>query len=378
MSRHYDLFIDGEWAKAGPGILPGGQPVQAGTWASIPQASETQVADAIAAARRAFERAGARPPASSAPSSCTGWPTCWTPTPPAWASWRAPTTARSSARPSSQMVFAARQYRFFAGYADKLWGKVIPLDQPDVFDFALREPHRRSGADHRLELADGPACQQARPRAGRRQLRGHQALRARLGDHAGIRQAGGAGGLSAGRRQRRHRRRARSARRCCRRRRIDQVSFTGSPGVGREIAADAGRLLTPVTLELGGKSPNIIFEDADFDQARSSARSRASSPPPARPASRAPACWCSGRVRRSRRSRWPSGPSGSGSATRRDPATEMGTAANEPQFNRILTVHRDRRDEGARLVAGGEPARGDGLGKGLFIEPTIFATSTTP
>jgi aldehyde dehydrogenase (NAD+) len=53
--------------------------------------------------------------------------------------------------------------------------------------------------------------------------------------------------------------------------RIDRVSFTGSPNVGRQIAAEAGRSLTPVTLELGGKSPNIIFEDADLEKATTGA-----------------------------------------------------------------------------------------------------------
>ena len=45
------------------------------------------------------------------------------------------------------------------------------------------------------------------------------------------------------------------------------MSFTGSPAVGREIAAMAGRNLRPVTLELGGKSPNVIFADADIASA---------------------------------------------------------------------------------------------------------------
>ncbi|MCE7795563.1 aldehyde dehydrogenase family protein [Sphingobium sufflavum] len=48
---------------------------------------------------------------------------------------------------------------------------------------------------------------------------------------------------------------------------MDKVSFTGSPAVGREIAAMAGPNLGPVTLELGGKSPNIIYADADLDRA---------------------------------------------------------------------------------------------------------------
>jgi acyl-CoA reductase-like NAD-dependent aldehyde dehydrogenase len=47
---------------------------------------------------------------------------------------------------------------------------------------------------------------------------------------------------------------------------INEVSFTGSPTAAREIASSAGKALIPVTLELGGKSPNIIFADADIDK----------------------------------------------------------------------------------------------------------------
>jgi aldehyde dehydrogenase (NAD+) len=57
----------------------------------------------------------------------------------------------------------------------------------------------------------------------------------------------------------------------------------------------------------------------------------------------------------------------------RNPGTEMGTAANEPQFRRILEYIAIAKQEGARLVAGGEPARDGELAKGLFIKPTIFA-----
>ena len=46
---------------------------------------------------------------------------------------------------------------------------------------------------------------------------------------------------------------------------VDKIAFTGSTAVGKEIVRTAG--LKKVTLELGGKSPNIIFEDADIDQA---------------------------------------------------------------------------------------------------------------
>ena len=56
-----------------------------------------------------------------------------------------------------------------------------------------------------------------------------------------------------------------------------------------------------------------------------------------------------------------------------DMATEMGTAANEPQFNRIMQFIDGARGDGARLVAGGARATGPGLDRGLFVQPTIFA-----
>jgi aldehyde dehydrogenase (NAD+) len=55
-----------------------------------------------------------------------------------------------------------------------------------------------------------------------------------------------------------------------------------------------------------------------------------------------------------------------------NPATEMGTVANEPQFQRILSMIDAAKAEGAKLVAGGGPATGAHLGKGLFVQPTIF------
>src|SRR5690606_9061780 len=48
---------------------------------------------------------------------------------------------------------------------------------------------------------------------------------------------------------------------------LDRISFTGSVPVGRAVAEAANRNSVPVTLELGGKSPNIVFDDADFDRA---------------------------------------------------------------------------------------------------------------
>ena len=151
-----------------------------------------------------------------------------------------------------------------------------------------------------------------------------------------------------------------------------KVSFTGSPGVGRKIAATAGEMLKPVTLELGGKSPNIIFDDADPDAATIGALAGIFG-------ATGQTCVAGSRLlvqrglydtivdRLATRAR----------AIRLgnplDPASEMGTVANQPQFDRIMQSINSAKSDGARLVTGGNRATGDGLGQGLFVEPTIFA-----
>ncbi|MCX7283622.1 MAG: aldehyde dehydrogenase family protein, partial [Novosphingobium sp.] len=153
---------------------------------------------------------------------------------------------------------------------------------------------------------------------------------------------------------------------------IDKVSFTGSPGVGRIIAQTAGANLKPVTMELGGKSPNIVFDDADFDRALIGALAGIFG-------ATGQTCIAGSRllVQRGIYDRMVEGLAARAAQIRLgDPrlmTTEMGTAANEPQFNKILSFIESARGDGARLVAGGGRADGPGLEKGFFIQPTIFA-----
>lgn len=157
---------------------------------------------------------------------------------------------------------------------------------------------------------------------------------------------------------------------------VDHVSFTGSPGVGREIAANAGRMLTPVTLELGGKSPNIIFEDADLDEAIVGAgrdlrgdgadvhRRVAAVGAEGRLQARVGGVGRTGQAHPPWRPHGPrdgDGSRGQRAAIQPHPADARGRAARWRQAR-----------DGARLATGGHPAKGDGLQKGLFVEPTIF------
>ena len=271
---------------------------------------------------------------------------------------------------SSQMLFAARQYRFFAGSADKLWGKVIPLDQPDILDYATREPLGVSVLITAWNSPMGLLSNKLAPA-----IAAGNCVVIKPSEHASVttlefakfvERAGFPKGVinvvtgdmrvgkaltSSGR--------------------IDRVSFTGSPGVGREIAAQCGRQLIPVTLELGGKSPNIIFEDADLDKAVVGAFAGIF-------AATGQTCIAGSRllVQKSVYEKIVKTLiEKSASIVLGDPInqkTEMGTLANEPQFNRVMRCIENGVKEGARLVAGGNRATGPALGKGLFVQPTIF------
>jgi aldehyde dehydrogenase (NAD+) len=153
--------------------------------------------------------------------------------------------------------------------------------------------------------------------------------------------------------------------------RIDRISFTGSPGVGRQIASEAGKALIPVTLELGGKSPNIIFEDADLDKAVIGALAGIF-------AATGQTCIAGSRLLVQRKvhdavaARLAERAKKIKLGNPLDRTTEMGTAANEPQFNRIMQSIENARKEGATLSIGGKAAVGENLSKGFFVEPTIF------
>jgi aldehyde dehydrogenase (NAD+) len=271
---------------------------------------------------------------------------------------------------SSQMLFAARQYRFFAGSADKLWGKVIPLDQPDILDYATREPLGVSVLITAWNSPMGLLSNKLAPA-----IAAGNCVVIKPSEHASattlefakfVEKAGfpkGVINIVTGD--------MRVGKALTSSGRVDRVSFTGSPNVGREIAAQCGRLLIPVTLELGGKSPNIIFDDADLDKAVVGAFAGIF-------AATGQTCIAGSRllVQKSIYEKIVNTLiEKSAHIVLGDPIsqkTEMGTLANEPQFNRVMRCIENGVKEGARLVAGGHRATGPALGKGLFVQPTIF------
>ena len=149
---------------------------------------------------------------------------------------------------------------------------------------------------------------------------------------------------------------------------VDKITFTGSPGVGRQILRDAAGNLKRVTLELGGKSANIIFPDAGLDAAVKAAAAGIFF-------NSGQVCSAGSRIlvhedvydevveRLAERAK------AMQLGDPRDPATSMGPLVSEVQMKRVLDYIEVGKREGARLVVGGT-RQGD---SGYFVKPTIFA-----
>jgi len=150
---------------------------------------------------------------------------------------------------------------------------------------------------------------------------------------------------------------------------VDKVSFTGSTATGRIIGATAGRLLRPVTLELGGKSAAVILEDADVNAAVAEL-ARVSFP------NNGQTCTANTRVLAPahRYAEVLDAITDMAQAMNvgdpLDPATAIGPVVSARQRERIEGYITTGRGEGARLTTGG--GRPGHLDRGWFLEPTVF------
>ena len=153
---------------------------------------------------------------------------------------------------------------------------------------------------------------------------------------------------------------------------VDKIAFTGSTEVGREIGAKAGQALKRVTLELGGKSPNIILPDADLDAAVKGSFQ-------AIYFNTGQACNAGSRlfVHKDQFDDVVAALADAAAKTKAgpglDPATRMGPVVSAEQHERVRSYIEQGKAEGAELVAGGGTGNGEG---GYFVEPTLFTATS--
>jgi acyl-CoA reductase-like NAD-dependent aldehyde dehydrogenase len=261
--------------------------------------------------------------------------------------------------------------RHFAGWAERIHGDVIPVRQPDMHCYTLKEPVGVCGqiipwnfpmlmASWKLGPALAAGCtvvlkpaeqtplsalrigelalEAGIPPGVLNVLTGEGDTGAALVDHDGV----------------------------------DKIAFTGSTEVGKEIAARAGRALKRLTLELGGKSPNIILPDADLEAAIAGSFMGIYF-------NTGQACNAGSRlfVHKDQFDQVVSALAERASKSRvgpgLDPDTQLGPVVSAEQQERVLSYIESGRAEGAELVAGGEPGAGNG---GYFVAPTLFTATS--
>lgn len=156
---------------------------------------------------------------------------------------------------------------------------------------------------------------------------------------------------------------------------VDKISFTGGTATGRNIMKAATGNIKKISLELGGKSPNIVFADADFETAVDYALFAIF-------ANQGQVCAAGSRllleesihdrfierlVDRAKKIKVGHG---------NDPLSEMGPLVSEAHMNKVLQYIEIGKQEGAKLVCGGNRLTGKDLENGYFVEPTIFVDTT--
>lgn len=155
---------------------------------------------------------------------------------------------------------------------------------------------------------------------------------------------------------------------------VEKIAITGSTASGIRVVKDAADTLKHTTMELGGKSANIIFADADLDTAATSAYYGMFY-------NKGEICYAGSRMlversvyeevlervaEQAKRAK-PGDPL--------DPASEVGPIANKSEYDKVLKYMEIGKSEGGRLVTGGDKAD-IGTGKGYFVQSTVFADMT--
>ncbi len=268
--RDHGLLIDGEWVKAADGAtFETLDPATGLAIATVPQGGEADIDAAVAAARRAFAEGSPWRTMSAADRSRRIW--ALADLIEANGEELAQLESLDNGKPAKLARFvdvlgSAEQLRYFAGWPTKIEGNVIPIATPDILCYTRPEPVGVCGqivpwnfpllmACWKISPALAAGCtivlkpaeqtpltalrlgelalEAGIPRGVLNVVTGDGATGAALVDHPDV----------------------------------DKIAFTGSTSVGREIGAKTGRSLKRLTLELGGKSPNIILPDADLGAA---------------------------------------------------------------------------------------------------------------
>jgi aldehyde dehydrogenase (NAD+) len=367
------MFIGGDWVESASGKhFESENPYTGKPWALIPRGGAADVERAVQAARKAFT-SGEWPKltASKRGALLRKLGDLIADKSKALAEIEVRDNGKLYAEMSAQTAYMAQWYYYYGGLADKIEGAVIPTDKPDTFNYTRHEPLGVVAAiipwnspllllawKLAPALAAGNTVVIKPSEYTSASALEFMKLIEQAGFPPGVVNVVTGFGVEVGTPLVEHPL-------------VAKVAFTGSDTTGQRIYEAAARGLKRVTMELGGKSPNIVFDDAHLDNAIKGVISGIF-------AATGQTCIAGSRllVQRSIHDEFVEKlVAFAKTAKMGNPmelATQVGPVTNKPQFEKILRYMDIAKGEGANPVLGGARATRPECGEGWFVEPTIF------
>lgn len=375
--RKYQVFIGGKWRDPSTGEwFDALNPYDGTVWAQIPRCNSVDVDEAVAAAGDAFasgrwsslvsgDRAALLRKAGDLLAE------------------RAERIAEVETRDIGKRItesvpqirYIATWFHYYAGLADKIDGRVVSMDRDDVFSYTLKEP---LGVVAAITPWNSPvmiAVWKLAPAlaAGNTVVLkpSEEASASTIELMSVFEDVGFPPGVvnlvtgfadEVGKPLVAHPH-------------VAKVTFTGSEGVGRQVNVSAAASFKRVTLELGGKSPQIVFPDADLESAVNGVISGIF-------LSNGQTCVAGSRLLLHRQiaeafiEKLTSALDGLTMGDPFETETQIGPVANRAQLDKIRSFIEEAKAQGATCIYGGTAGAGAQCGQGFFVEPTIFADVT--
>ncbi len=371
--RSSRMLIGGEWVDSRTGrTFESFDPYTGQPWALVPRAAPEDIDAAVAAARAAFRDSSWRD------LSATDRGVLLARVGDLLAE-RAEELAELETRDNGKLIsemgaqlrYLPQWFRYYAGLADKLEGRVIPIEKPGMFNFTLEEPLGVVAAltpwNSPLMLGTwklAPALAAGNTFVWKPSEHSSVSalefgkLFAEAGFPPGVVNIVTGFGNEIGDALVGHRD-------------VAKVAFTGGDATGQRVYETAAAGIKPVTMELGGKSANIVFADADLDNALKGVVSGIL-------AATGQTCVAGSRALIHRSivdefvERFIELANTARMGNPLDPDTQIGPVATRPQLAKVLDYIEIARNEGAKCVLGGGRAERPECGDGWFVEPTVF------
>ncbi|MGQ2949017.1 MAG: aldehyde dehydrogenase [Agrobacterium sp.] len=366
--RRFQCYIDGRF-EDGEASFSSLDPASGQPWAEMPESREADIGHAVDAAHRALyeDAAWSKLTATQRGKLLYRLADLVAENAKTLAELETRDTGKIIRETSAQIAYVAEYYRYYAGLADKIEGAYLPIDKPDMDVWLRREPVGVVAAivpwNSQLFLAAvkiGPALAAGctivvkASEDGPAPLLEFARLVHEAGFPAGVVNIVTGFGASCGTALTTHPK-------------VAHIAFTGGPETARHIVRNSAENLASTSLELGGKSPILVFADADLESAANAQVAGIF-------AATGQSCVAGSRliIERSVKDRFLQILAAKAEAIRigspLDMATEVGPLATERQRQHIVSLVSASVDAGAKVVTGGEPLDGDGY----FFRPTIL------